>query len=99
MRWGSFRSLRSPRSATSTASAAGGDTGKNLPVDHGATREPTERIDLYVVAPEPEARSRVNEGVAQLQARQSAVELAHRFVPQIPYSLSGKVRVGALQDA
>lgn len=58
-----------------------------------------ERIDLYVVAPEPEARSRVKEGVAQLQARQSAVELAHRFVPQIPYSLSGKVRVGALQDA
>ena len=56
MRWGSFRSLRSPRSATSTASAAGGDTGKNLPVDHGATREPTPDVNLLVYAYNRDAR-------------------------------------------
>jgi acyl-CoA synthetase (AMP-forming)/AMP-acid ligase II len=58
-----------------------------------------ERVSLYIVAPEAEARARVSEGVSQLRARPSAVELEHRFVPEIPYSLSGKVRVGALQGA
>src|SRR6266516_7953054 len=41
-RWGSFRPARSPRWATSTSGAAGAETDQRPPVDHEATREPTD---------------------------------------------------------